>query len=340
MPSPIIVTATLQDVSASALVGNSFLRFRLRNYAGFAPRVAGTSVIAETQIDAFPNGSGLVTQNLWANNILTPSTTFWTVEAWDLGRIVWSANYIFNANTDLGTAAQLNTPPVPPGFSLVLENNGALNSSQNILNLVNTDNSLLITDLGAGNIQLNSKASGFATSGVGGFWAAGFPMMSLPFLSNGGVTNMTVSANADQVSVFQFSLDSSWTLSRVSCYVGVGAATGLFNFGIYDSSGNKLVDSGGLDGTSGTVIKSNAITPVVLPKGVYYLAMSSHVTSNQVQGVSFSSIPMVNILNAFGSVKNGTAANATVAGVMPATLGTITAAVSGGLNMPAVFFGV
>jgi hypothetical protein len=43
---------------------------------------------------------------------------------------------------------------VPSGFSLVLEHNGALNSSQSTLNLQSANGSVTITDLGSGNIDL------------------------------------------------------------------------------------------------------------------------------------------------------------------------------------------
>lgn len=159
MPSPITITATLNDPSGTGLQGSAFIRFRLRNFQGFVPRVAGTAICAETVIDAFPNGSGSVAQALWANSAITPSSTFYTVEFHNQGRITSSGNYIFNANTDLDSASQVNTPPVPAGFSLVLENNGTLNSSQSTLNLENTDGSITITDMGAGTLNLTANSS-------------------------------------------------------------------------------------------------------------------------------------------------------------------------------------
>lgn len=173
MPSPITVTASLTDASSTALQGSAFVRFRLRGFSGFVPRVSGTSVICETQIDALPSGAGAISQTLWKNSDITPSSTFWTVEFWDLGRITSSGNYIFNANTDLGTAAQINTPPVPAGFSLLLENNSVLNSSQSTLNLVNSDGSVVITDLGAGNIRLNAATAAKGPRPLSGDWNFG-----------------------------------------------------------------------------------------------------------------------------------------------------------------------
>lgn len=155
-----IVTATLNDPSGTPLQGNSFLRFRLRNYQGFAVQVSTYAILAELQYDAVPNSSGQISQAVIPNNDITPATTFYTVEAWNQGRILWSANYLINGATNLNTAAQLNTPAVPPGFLLVLQNNGANNSSQSLLNLENTDGSITITDMGSGTLNITGAGGG------------------------------------------------------------------------------------------------------------------------------------------------------------------------------------
>jgi hypothetical protein len=49
MSATITVTATVQDPSGTALAGNSFVRFRLRNFTGFVPQVSGTSILPEIQ---------------------------------------------------------------------------------------------------------------------------------------------------------------------------------------------------------------------------------------------------------------------------------------------------
>lgn len=337
MASPITVTASLTDPSSTALQGNSFLRFILRNFSGFVPQVSGTSILPEIQIDALPNGSGAISQTLWKNSDISPATTFYTVQLWNQGRITSSGNYIFNASTSLNTASQLNAPPVPAGFSLVFENNGVLNSSQSILNLVNTDGSVTLTDLGAGNIQVNAATTGFAAAGTGGFWSSGFPLMAS--WGTSGITAGNPSTSIDQLVVFQFTLQSTWTIRQVSCNITTGQSGGLVNFGIYTAAGNKVLDSGGLTATSSNVTQSNAITPVVLPPGVYYFAQSSHNTTTQVTAFTGSSTQMNTLLNLNGTVKVGTAANATVSGVMPATLGTITA-VNNAPAMAAALFGV
>jgi hypothetical protein len=158
MASQVTVTGTLTDPSGTGLQGNAFVRFILRQFQGFVPQVQGTSVIVEPQIDALPNSSGQFSQLLWPNDAITPSTTFYTVQFHNQGRITSSGNYLINGNTNLNTAAQLNAPPVPAGFKLVLENNGALNSSQSTLNLESSDSSVVITDLGGGTLDLIATA--------------------------------------------------------------------------------------------------------------------------------------------------------------------------------------
>ncbi len=175
----------------------------------------------------------------------------------------------------------------------------------------------------------------FKTSGLGGFWSAGYPM-GMQFGQN--TTAATVSTTSEQVTVFQFTLDASWTISRVTAVIATNSSGNSVNFGIYNSSGSKLIDSGALSATSTGAI-SASITAVTLPPGVYYFAQSANNTSIQVTGFSNASSPMTTALNAHGTVKVGQAANATSAGVMPATLGTITADTLG-LNMAGAFFGV
>ncbi len=203
MPTQATITATIADPSGTALTSAAFVRFRLRGFQGFVPRVSGTSIVCETQIDAQPNGSGAISQALWKNSDITPPSTFWTVEFYSVGRITSSGNYIFNANTDLDSASQINAPPVPSGFSLVLENNGALNSSQSTLNLESLDNSVVITDEGLGNINLAVSSSGSPDSVLSALWLPGNAAVG-PFVftndghqvSDGGASNTFPSPTA------------------------------------------------------------------------------------------------------------------------------------------------
>ena len=337
MATTCTITATIVDPSQTGLLGNAFVRFRLRNFQGFVPIVSGTSVLCETQIDAVPSSVGSISQVITCNTAIAPINTFYTVEFWNQGRILSSGNYYLNANASLNTIGTISNTPAPQGPSaIIFENNGNLNSSQTLLNLESTDSSVVITDKGAGTINLQAVASGFGTSGIGGFWSAGFPMASA---YGQALSGTTISTTINQVSVFQFTLYAPFTISSVAAYVTANASGATMNFGVYSTAGAKLLDSGSLSAATNNVAVRNTITPVTLPAGIYYFAQSTSNTGVQVTGFTLGSTHWDDMMNAVGTVKNGQAANLTSAGVMPATLGTITADAIYG-NMAGAFFAV
>jgi hypothetical protein len=326
MSTTCTVTATICDPSQTNLLGNAFVRFRLRNFQGFVPTVQTSNVFCETQIDALPNPAGVISQVLTCNTAIYPINTFYTVEFWNQGRPTSSGNYYFNGNTSLNTAATINPAPAPQGAqSIVLENNGALNSSQTTLNLESTDSSVAITDVGGGTLNLKSSSISYATPGQGGFVGAGFPF---PFAFYAGTTlsGSVMGTSMNQLTVFQFQPLVTFTISKVSARVVTGAANSNVNFGIYDVNGNKLLDSGAISTASSAVnISATFASPVKLSAGsTYYFAQSSDHTSNTIVAFTNGLPGSANIIN-LNATRVGQAANGTVAGVMPATLGTITA---------------
>ena len=342
MSTTCTVTATITDPSSTSLLGNAFVRFRLRNFTGFVPIVSGSNLICEDQIDAYPNPAGAISQVLTCNTAISPANTFYTCEFFNQGRIVSSANYYFNANTSLNTASNINPAPAPAGpSSIIFENNGVLNSSQTLLNITSTDGSIVITDEGSGTLNLQAVTTGFSTTGYGGFWSAGFPMMIMYVASfTGGVL---VSTAVNQVLVWQFLLETPITIRNLSSCVYSGSAGATVNFGIYNAAGNKLIDSGALSIAITNTQLSVSIAPVVLPAGTYYFAASQSTDSGEVLTFELYNTAAVTTVSAGGSVaKIGVAANATSLGVMPSTLGAISLAtyLSNTTNMPAVFFAV
>jgi hypothetical protein len=331
MAGPYTVTATLNDPGNNALQGNAFVRFRLRNFQGFVPQVSGTAILAETQIDALPNGSGLISQVLWGNSDITPSTTYYTVEWWNAGRRTSAGNYIFDATTNLNTASPVVTVPTPPGVSpLVLENNGTLNSSQTTLNLESTDSSVVITDEGAGTLNLQASGAGFSGSGA---FMIGPGIRSLADVM--GASWVPVQSNevngslltAGKLTVYLFQLDVTLTLTKatVSATSGVFGATS--NFGIYSFAGAKLLDTGAFSTVPATT-PTNTFTAVTLKPGVYWHAQASSTAS---PGATFQGLAAVNdagnILPQFvkNTTRAATATNLLAGGVLPATLGALTA---------------
>ena len=345
MSTTCTVTATITDPSSTSLLGNAFVRFRLRNFTGFVPIVSGSNLICEDQIDAYPNPAGAISQVLTCNTAISPANTFYTCEFFNQGRIVSSANYYFNANTSLNTASNINPAPAPAGpSSIIFENNGVLNSSQTTLHLENTDGSIVITDEGSGtlNLQAVTITTGFSTTGYGGFWSAGFPMMVMYVASF--TDGVLVSTAVNQVLVWQFLLETPITIRNLSSCVWSGSAGATVNFGIYNAAGNKLIDSGALSIAISNTQLSVSIAPVVLPAGTYYFAASQSADFGEVLAFNLSIVAAVTTVSAGGSgvAKIGVAANATSSGVMPSTLGAISLAtyLSNTTNMPAVFFSV
>jgi len=341
MAATCTVTATITDPSGASLLGNALVRFRLRNYTGFVPVVSGTSVLCETQIDAYPNPAGAISQILTCNTAISPINTFYTVEFWNQGRIVTSANYYFNANTSLNTASNINPAPAPAGpNSIIFENNSVLNSSQTLLNLTSTQFS--ITDFGNGQLDLEPLTSGgspvvLPATGMG-FYGP-YPALgpTFPFYATNIAAPNPIALNINQISVFLFYLPFTIPISKVAFPLATPGAPGAtVNFGIYTPNcvtggvSTKLLDSGAIaaDGAADSVV-TVSITTVTLPAGSYAFTQSTSDTSVAIPTVgstedagdgTFS-------LNAFNPVA-ALASNVTVAGVMPATLGTLTAMTS------------
>ena len=168
-------------------------------------------------------------------------------------------------------------------------------------------------------------AKSFATVGQGGFIGAGFPF---PYAYYAGTTlgGAVVGSTANQVNVYQFQLLASYTISKVSVRVVTGVAASTMNFGVYSAAGAKLLDSGAISTATSSSNQSVTLgTPVTLPPGVYYYAQSCTSTASTVLSLPLgipASTPNLMNLNA---VRVGQAANVTAGGVLPATLGTISA---------------
>lgn len=126
--TPILVSGTNQNINSQPQGTGTFIRFRLRNYAGFVPKVFGTGIIVQTQVDVTPVAdSGTFGTPLWSNDDIVPNTcgvtgnqacTWYTVEFWNGGKITSSGNYCIpntSPNYDLNVAVPCQTPPLPPG---------------------------------------------------------------------------------------------------------------------------------------------------------------------------------------------------------------------------------
>ena len=209
----------------------------------------------------------------------------------------------------------------------VFQTNGTPNTLQSVYNLKAGANISLVSDaFGGVTITGSTQGSTFSTAGQGWFSGPGMTDMSSILMSSAAKHLINYAANT--VLALQFVLQASWTISRVAYQLSqVGAGGSAFSFGIYNASGSKLVDAT-FDGTSASV-QDLVITQtsVVLPAGVYYFAYTS--TDNNINGpcAQVGNIP-IQLFAALNqtAVRFATCANSATAGVLPATLGTLTAA--------------
>ncbi len=130
-----------------------------------------------------------------------------------------------------------------------------------------------------------------------------------------------VTSTANQLRVVQVVVPYNITVGKVVGNITtISAAQNMF-VGVYDSSGNKLLEAAvscaALNGVSTTLG-----TPVALTPGTYLYAYSASDTVCAASGAALSG-GWSNILSK-NTTRTATAANAVSGGVMPATLGTLT----------------
>ena len=151
------------------------------------------------------------------------------------------------------------------------------------------------------------------TAGEGGFFAP----TNMPQTD----TSTAADTGADQVRVIQFVLPIRAVVRNVVFEVVTLSAGGLASVGIYDKDSNRLLHSGAIS-TATTGVKSGVVSPsVTLEPGVYFLAWTFDNTTARFRGVLPTGFLTLLSKNA---TRTGFAANASVSGVLPATLGTIT----------------
>ena len=139
------------------------------------------------------------------------------------------------------------------------------------------------------------------------------------------IADAAVVAGANEVRVLQFVLLFRITIGQLSFQVTTLDAGNFVGTGIYSADRNTLLlESGGVSTTT-TGVKVTALgSPVTLEPGIYWQADTVDSTTVQMRKTSMNS--MDTLFNAQTLKKMGIAANASIAGALPATLGAITAA--------------
>jgi hypothetical protein len=123
----ITLTATLLDLSGSQAGSTSnpaILRVALAGFGLTLPCVPGTANLALIGPEDYPdNGSGQITVELWGNDVINPSTTYYAITLLDgNGNIVQTGAYKFTGTQtiDLSNAPQIYpTPPISPTLTPV-----------------------------------------------------------------------------------------------------------------------------------------------------------------------------------------------------------------------------
>ena len=136
-------------------------------------------------------------------------------------------------------------------------------------------------------------------------------------------TTTTAAGTANQVRVMQVVLPYTITVGKVAANITTASSGQNVFVGVYDSSGNKLLEAA-LSCTTTNGVSTTLGTAVTLTPGTYFYAASASDTTCAASGVGASfSGGWLNIMDK-NTTRMGTAANSVSSGVMPSTLGTIT----------------
>ena len=144
------------------------------------------------------------------------------------------------------------------------------------------------------------------------------PGITLPQASS---VSTVVAGTANQVRVMQMEVPVTITVGKIVANVTTISATQNIFVGVYDTTGNKLLEAA----VSCAVLNGATTslgTPVTLTPGTYLYAVSASDTTCAAGGMSLSG-GWFNMLDK-NTTRTATAANAVSGGVMPSTLGTLT----------------
>ncbi len=155
---------------------------------------------------------------------------------------------------------------------------------------------------------------------------AGEGFVLVPSISPHALTPILIGTIIDGTWAFQFVLPLRITFSKIITEIVVGGAAGKkYGVGIYDKDKNLLVQTGAIDAQA-VAINSTSVTAITLEPGVYWQAQTTDDVAVQARGFSSTVVDVWDLANK-NTTRSGTV-NASSAGVLPATLGTITKSTS------------
>jgi hypothetical protein len=151
--------------------------------------------------------------------------------------------------------------------------------------------------------------------------ATGFVFLPYITVPQGSSTGTVAAGTANQLRVVEFVLPLTITVGKVVSNITTLSAGQTLYAGVYDLSGNKLLEAALSCGTANGVSVTLG-TAVALQPGTYFYAVSASDTTCAGSAISMSG-GWQNMMTK-NTARMGTAANSVSGGVMPATLGTVT----------------
>jgi hypothetical protein len=201
LPSQVELTGgAFQDAEGNVLA-NGYLHFLLSvdgSVSGVGNICSGIEIVI--QLDS--NGNAVAGQFIWGNDVILPPNSFYKVTGFTAeGQPAWGPNnqqVVGSSPFNLGSWIPNQIVSWTPSTSdITLLVDGTLASSQNRQNLYSSDDSVVITDEGGGNVNFQSAGGSAKFPGVWlGNNASGIVGFSLLEGSNIGISFQPFNANS------------------------------------------------------------------------------------------------------------------------------------------------
>lgn len=207
--------------------------------------------------------------------------------------------------------------------SVKLQHNFVDNASQSLLNIESIDSSILISNPSGGNLaiqgpQFNTVNPGWWGSGEG----SNYPAVT-------SATGRWGTGTANQVKCWMVRIPYTLKVTKLTTRTGGPLALSTSSFACYDSTGTHKLFAfeGFVTTTTGVTLTHTLGATVTLPPGIYIMACSCDTSGTPPTTLggytATGSNEGVEPWNTNGTVRSGTAANPSVATVLPATLGAL-----------------
>lgn len=122
-PATITINATLNSIAGAAADAGARLRISLCGFGRDQPTIAGTAVLAQTEITKLFSGAALAF-NVYGNDIISPAGTFYCIRTEDAnGNTIAAVDYIFTGAGPIDLAAAL---PIATSYLTAAVPNGPI----------------------------------------------------------------------------------------------------------------------------------------------------------------------------------------------------------------------